>query len=186
MDFYFYKHTLKYNLVLNELETLFTQNPMFITNGYLLTQEFNNYPNYVTSSYCDYLLNERLSNESMDADPMFITNGYLLTQEFNNHPNYVTSSYCDYLLNERLSNESMDADPVFVTAGNFNENLPSNCCNDLPTFVNSGYSSEESSNNYPIFAVENYNDIDDILNLNPNKNYYSNSYGNVSDDGKII
>ena len=144
MDFHFYKHTLKYNLVLNELETLFTQNPMFITNGYLLTQEFNN------------------------------------------HPNYVTSSYCDYLLNERLSNESMDADPVFVTAGNFNENLPSNCCNDLPAFVNSGYSSEESSNNYPIFAVENYNDIDDILNLNPNKNYYSNSYGNVSDDGKII
>ena len=169
MDFYFYKHTLKYNLVLNELETLFTQNPMFITNGYLLTQEFNNHPNYVTSSYCDYLLNERLSNESMDADPVF-----------------VTSSYCDYLLNERLSNESMDADPVFVTAGNFNENLPSNCCNDLPTFVNSGDSSEESSNNYPIFAVENYNDIDDILNLNPNKNYYSNSYGNVSDDGKII
>jgi hypothetical protein len=140
MDYYFYKHILKYTLVLNELESFFTKRTMFIANNDILTQEFINSPNYITSSYCDHLLNERVSNESMGADP------------------------------------------VFVTAGYFNENTQScttNCCNGLPQFVNNVHSSEEIPfKNYPIFVVENYNDnnIDDMLELDPNKNYYSNSY----------
>ena len=137
MDYCFYKHTLKYTHVLHELELFFTNGDIFITNNEDLTQEF------ITS------------------------------------PNYVTSSYCDYLLNERLSNELLEDKPMFVTAGHFNEDtqLCTTCCSDLPEFVNNVQSSKTRPfKKYPIFVVENYNnnDIDDMLELDPNKNYYSN------------
>jgi hypothetical protein len=72
MNYSFYKHTLKYTLVLHELESFFTKRTMFIKNNDVLTQEFINSPNDVTSSYCDHLLNERLSNESIEDDPIFV------------------------------------------------------------------------------------------------------------------
>ena len=138
MDYCFYKHTLKYTHVLHELELFFTNGDIFITNNEDLTQEF------ITS------------------------------------PNYVTSSYCDHLLNERLSNELLEDKPMFVAAGHFNEDtqLCTTCCSDLPEFVNNVQSSKTRPfKKYPIFVVENYNnnDIDDMLELDPNKNYYSNS-----------
>ena len=141
MDYCFYKHTLKYTHVLHELELFFTNGDIFITNNEDLTQEF------ITS------------------------------------PNYVTSSYCDYLLNERLSNELLEDKPMFVTDGHFNEDtqLCTTCCSDLPEFVNNVQSSKTRPfKKYPIFVVENYNnnDIDDMLELDPNKNYYSNSNKN--------
>jgi hypothetical protein len=98
MNYSFYKHTLKYTLVLHELESFFTKKTMFIKNNDVLTQEFINSPNDVTSSYCDHLLNERLSNESIEDDPIFVDDndnniGDLLDLDPNK--NYYSNSYSD-------------------------------------------------------------------------------------------
>jgi hypothetical protein len=130
MNYFFYKHTLKYTLVLHELESFFTKRTMFITNNDVLTQEFINSPNYVTSSYCNHLLNERLSNESIEDDPIFVD----------------------------------DND------NNINDN--DNNINDNDNNIN------DNDNNID----DNDNNIGDLLDLDPNKNYYSNSY---SDSKKL-
>lgn len=82
MDYYFYKHSLKYNKILNELNHLFTN-----VNNQISEPEFT------TSSYCDYILNE----SSPKHYPEFVTAGY-----FND-------------IEESFNIEPLQIPPVFVT-----------------------------------------------------------------------
>jgi len=101
MDYYFYKHSLKYNKILNELNNLFTNINNQISE-----------PEFITSSYCDYILNE----SSPKHYPEFVTAG-----DFNDTEESSQESYPEFVTNynnnieESFNTEPLQIPPVFVT-----------------------------------------------------------------------
>jgi hypothetical protein len=71
MDYYFYKHSLKYSNILNELNNLFTNVINKISE-----------PKFITSSYCDYILNQ----SSQESNPIFIANDNNIDDNSNIEP----------------------------------------------------------------------------------------------------
>jgi len=133
MDYYFYKHSLKYNKILNELNHLFTN-----VNNQISEPEF------ITSSYCDHILNE--------SSPK-------------HYPEFVTSSYCDQILNQ----SSPKHYPEFVTAGYLNDTEESSQ-ESYPEFVTAGYlndTEESSQESYPEFVTNYDNNIEESFNIEP-------------------
>ena len=101
MDYYFYKHSLKYNKILNELNNLFTNINNQISD-----------PEFITSSYCDHILNQN----SQESYPKFVTAGY-----FNNTEESSQESYPEFVSNynnnieENVNIEPLQIPPLFVT-----------------------------------------------------------------------
>ena len=101
MDYYFYKHSLKYNKILNELNNLFTNINNQISD-----------PEFITSSYCDHILNQN----SQESYPEFVTAGY-----FNNTEESSQESYPEFVSNynnnieENVNIEPLQIPPLFVT-----------------------------------------------------------------------
>ena len=127
MDYYFYKHSLKYTNILTELNHLFTN-----VNNKISDLDF------ITSSYCDYILNQ----SSPKHYPEFVYGEY-----FNDTEESSQDSYPEFVINNDNNIEPLKIHPVFVTEYYTEDNI-----DDILHFdPNHNYNHDESEKLYGDF-----------------------------------
>lgn len=168
MDFYFYKHTLSFQYVLLELndnvdivdivdDDKFTNMPIYIINDFKFPINKKDYNNIDKILY-----EEDVEEDKEEKHPIFVNN-----------------------INEIVYEENEEKYPIFVN--NINEYNSHQSCNNYPEFVNNINKLENikicNCHNHPTFVHETYENIDDILEYNPNEGYYN--YNDYNESEKL-